>query len=86
MIGQSPVPTNKGKGMWFEESSRLWGGALRDEPKRLWEIWEIWVTDCFKITCLPRPNAPRAECDKQRWRLCVYELFARGSDLFDQEY
>ena len=29
MIGQSPVPTNKGKGMWFE-SSRLWGGGLRD--------------------------------------------------------
>ena len=29
MIGQSPVPINKGKGMWFER----WGGALRDEPK-----------------------------------------------------
>ena len=34
MIGQSPVPTNKGKGMWFERlSSHLWGGVMRDEPK-----------------------------------------------------
>jgi len=33
MIGQSPVPTNKGRECGSKESSRLWGGALRDEPK-----------------------------------------------------
>ena len=29
MIAPSPVPTNKGKGMW----GGMWGGALRDEKK-----------------------------------------------------
>jgi len=32
MIGQSPVPT-KGKECGSKESSHLWGGALREEPK-----------------------------------------------------
>ena len=33
MIGQSPEPTTKGKECSSKESSRLWGGALPDEPK-----------------------------------------------------